>query len=105
MPRHFVSDQELAHYRAHFLEALQEEAVVCLDCGAWLQALGRHVQGHGLTLEAYKERWGYNRGAGMIAETLRARRRAHALAHGLVGLAPPDACQKAMVARMQGSPA
>ncbi len=59
--RRSVSAQELDYYRHHFLEALREEGVVCLECGGLYKTMGRHVAKHGLILDAYREKWGYNR--------------------------------------------
>jgi len=91
MPRRFVSAQELTYYRAHFLEARWEDGIVCLECGRLCQAMGNHVRRHGLTLDEYREQWGYNRGTALMAPALRAGLRAWAFARGLPALFPPEA--------------
>jgi len=68
MPSHpSVSGDELNYLREHLREALQDDAVVCLDCGARRRALGGHVRIHDLTLDEYRERWGYNRKTSLVA--------------------------------------
>lgn len=104
MRRRFTSDQQLAHYRAYFLDALQEDGIVCLECGTVRQALGTHVRRNGLTLEEYRAKWGYNRATGLVARALQARQRAQAIRQGLAALAPPDALEKTLAARRRATP-
>lgn len=87
MPRRNVPHVfDLAYFRAHFLEAIQEDGVVCLKCGGIYRALGTHVAKlHGLTLHQYKDQWGYNRKTSLIALDLRPRFRAMARAVNLPG--------------------
>jgi DNA-binding CsgD family transcriptional regulator len=99
MRRRFVSDQELSHYRVHFLEALQEDGVVCLECRAVRRALGTHVRQHGLTLDDYREKWGYNRGTALATPAIREKKRQEALARNLGALAPAEALPKAQAVR------
>lgn len=66
-PRRSVSGDELSYLREHLREALQDDAVVCLDCGARRRALGGHVRVHDLTLDEYRERWGYNRKTPLVS--------------------------------------
>ncbi|MGH7390862.1 MAG: MucR family transcriptional regulator [Candidatus Rokuibacteriota bacterium] len=58
----------LAYYRTHFLESLRPDAIVCLECGKLRKTLGTHVVFmHDMTLDDYRERWGFNRQAVFIA--------------------------------------
>jgi len=88
MRRRSVSTAELEYDRAHFLEALREDGVVCLECGILYRFLGRHVRRHGLTLDEYREKWGYNRGRALISPDLRDARRQVALAQNAVERLP-----------------
>jgi len=59
MRRRAVPAEDLAFYRTHAREAVREDGVVCLECGALEGRLGAHVAAHGLTLGAYRAKWGY----------------------------------------------
>lgn len=81
---HCVSPEALAHYRAHFLEALREDSVVCLECGAVRKTLGAHViLQHTLNLDEYRERWGYNRHTPFAAPETQEKMRRNAVARNL----------------------
>lgn len=55
--------------------------VVCHGCGEWLSQVSTgHARSHGLTLEGYRERFGLNRKASLVAPRLAALRRADGLA-------------------------
>jgi transposase len=99
MARRTVSAKELAYYRANFREAIREDGVVCLECGALRHSLGRHVSWHGLTPDEYREKWGYNRETALITPALREVRRQQALARNLAALAPPHSMQAALEVR------
>jgi hypothetical protein len=45
--------------------------LICHECGAERQFLGRHIREHGLSASEYKERHGLGRGASLAADTLR----------------------------------
>jgi len=94
--RRSVSDQELDYYRSHFLEAIREDGVVCLECGTLLLALGGHMRIHGVTLDEYKEKWGYNKGRALVVPTTSAVMQAHALARNLGGNYSPELTRKAL---------
>ncbi len=94
-PRRTVPDQELEHYRAHIREAVQEDGVVCLECGGVYQFIGAHVPVHGITGAEYRENWGYNRGSGLVSSTLHDRRRRIALDRNFGGMSPPGSYRKA----------
>ena len=34
----------VGYYRAHFLESIRRDGVVCLECGKLLEALGSHLR-------------------------------------------------------------
>ena len=89
-----VSAHELAHYRAHFLEAVREDGIVCLECGNILRALPHHVWMHGMTIDDYKAKWGYKRANPLTVPALIEKMRQRALAINLAGYAPPDALEK-----------
>jgi hypothetical protein len=85
-----VSDQELEYYRLHLVEALGEDGVVCLECGRVYRAVGYHIKVHGLTSDAYREIWGYNRTGGLMIPALREERRQLTIARQLHTLVPAD---------------
>lgn len=99
MGRQVVSAKELAYYRAHFREALREDGVVCLECGGLYKTMGGHVVKHGLTLEDYRQQWGYNRQTAFAAADTHEKMRQHAVARNLPALAPADTLLKAWEAR------
>lgn len=105
MRRRFVSAEELAYYRAHFLEALREDGVVCLECGILYRFLGRHVRQHGLTLDEYREEWGYNRSTALITPALHEAQRQRALARDLGALGAPNLRRNAPERRQRLNPA
>ena len=59
--RRAVPADELAFYRQHAREAVREDGVVCLECGALCWRLGKHVPVHGLSAAEYRAKWGYPR--------------------------------------------
>ena len=93
----------LAYYRTHFLEALLDDGIVCLECGAVRRSLPHHVGVHGLRADEYRARWGYNRKNPLMVPGLVQRKRRLARRFGLAGFAPPGAalwCQR----RPRGGP-
>ncbi|HYB72756.1 MAG TPA: MucR family transcriptional regulator [Candidatus Sulfotelmatobacter sp.] len=101
-PRRAVSPGELQHYRAHIREAMQEGGVVCLECGGVYQFIGSHVRAHGITGAAYREKWGYNRGSGLVSPTLHQRKRHIALARNFGAMSPPGSYRKAQAVQLRG---
>ena len=75
----------LAEYLRDPRRAITEEGVVCLMCGRCFRHLtNTHLRLHGLTSDAYKQRFGYNsRRALMVAEV----RQTHAVNANRLGLA------------------
>ena len=64
--------------------SIQPNSITCLDCGYRGKMLKRHLQNaHGLTVEAYRERWGLKRDYPVVAPTYAARRSELAKAVGL----------------------
>lgn len=52
--------------------AIQEEAITCLVCGGPFRQLNNlHLRLHGLTAEAYKQRFGYNLGRPLMCGALK----------------------------------
>lgn len=37
--------------------SVRPDSIACLECGARFKALKRHLSGHGLTPDAYREKW------------------------------------------------
>ena len=100
----FVSATELAHYRAHFLEAVREDGIVCLECGNILRALPHHAWMHGMTIDDYKAKWGYKRTNPLTVPALVEKMRQRAVAINLAGYAPPDALEKGREALLRLKP-
>jgi predicted transcriptional regulator len=64
--------------------SIQPNAFTCLDCGYRGKMLKRHLHNaHGLSVEAYRERWGLKRDYPVVAPTYAARRSELAKAVGL----------------------
>ncbi len=104
-PPPVVSPAELAYYRAHFREALRDDAVVCLECGALFKELHNHLRpAHSLTADAYKEAWGYNRKTALITPTRHDALRQQALAQNLPASSPRDSIRRAQEANRRGTP-
>jgi len=60
--------QRVGYYRAHFLESVRPDGIVCLECGKLLKALGTHVLlMHEMRLDDYREKWGFNRQTVFVA--------------------------------------
>ena len=94
-----VSLEELEYYRTHFLEAIREDGVVCLECGTMHRAVGSHLRlRHGMDVDSYKQAWGYNRKTALMIPVLVQAYREKALAMDLYSKSPPDAFLKAQEA-------
>lgn len=94
-----MSPEELEYYRTHFLEAIREDGVVCLECGTMHRALGLHLRlRHGMEVDPYKQAWGYNRQTALMIPALVQAHREKALAMDLRSKSPPDAFLKAQEA-------
>ncbi|NLY41800.1 MAG: MucR family transcriptional regulator [Desulfovibrionales bacterium] len=56
--------------------AIREKSVLCCECGKSFKVLTkRHISTHGLTVEEYKEKWGYKKGTSLVAKSLARERR------------------------------
>jgi hypothetical protein len=97
-----IRPAELAYYRSHFLEALGDDAVVCLECGALLRDVKPHAwKLHGVTADQYRERWGYNRTNPLIVPSLSAKLRQMAFDQNLPAKAPRHSIDVAQMVRAQ----
>ncbi len=97
-----VSPNELEYYRTHFLEAIREDGVVCLECGTIHRALGLHLRfRHTMEVDSYKQAWGYNRKTALMIPALVQAQRERALAMDLHSKSPPDAFLKAREASLR----
>lgn len=56
--------------------AIKEKSITCLECGKSYKVLTRkHVAHHGLSLEQYREKWGYAKGTPLVCKALQRERR------------------------------
>lgn len=79
-----VTREQLAYLRVHIREAIAEDRIACLECGAQFRKLGRHLTDkHGISLDAYRARWGYNRLTGLVCGELLECFRSRAKVRGL----------------------
>jgi AraC-like DNA-binding protein len=93
----------VAYYRRHFLESLRPDGVVCLECGKLRKTLGTHVLLlHHMTLDDYREEWGFNRQTVFIAASTAARLRRLALKRHLGAAGSAELLAKARAARRRG---
>ncbi len=61
----------LAALRADPRQAVQQDAIRCLVCGrAFRQLTNTHLRAHGLSVEGYKQQFGYNRGRPLMCLAL-----------------------------------
>ncbi len=57
-------------------KAIKEKSVTCLECGKSFKVITKkHLATHDLTTEEYREKWGYKKGAPLIAKALSKARR------------------------------
>jgi len=57
--------------------AIKEKSITCLECGKSFKVLTKkHLAAHDLTADEYREKYGYKKGAALVAKALsKARRR------------------------------
>lgn len=56
--------------------AIREKSVICCECGKSFKVLTkRHIASHGMTVEEYKEKYGYKKGTSLVAKSLARDRR------------------------------
>lgn len=97
--------RRVGYYRAHFLESIRPDGIVCLECGRLRKTLGTHVAlMHHMTLDDYRERWGFNRQTVFIATDTAARFRRLALARHLGAAGSAESMAKARAARRWDGP-
>jgi hypothetical protein len=100
-----VTPHELEYLRRHIREAIAEERIVCLECGAQMRNLGRHlVLTHQVTVAAYRATWGYNRLTPLVCHTVLAQFSARAKARGLGTTNTREMALVALRARQQQEP-
>ncbi len=76
--------QEALQPKVSIRSSLKPDAITCLDCGAKMKMLKRHlVTDHGLTPDAYRARWGLLSDYPMVAPEYSGRRRELAKKIGL----------------------
>ena len=93
----------LPYYRAHIREAIDEDTIVCLECGGLYEALPNHLRlTHELTVEEYKARWGYNRSTGLYCRALARKFQARAKAMGFDQYGTPERAKRASDAQQGG---
>ena len=100
-----VTPDQLAHLRTHIREAIGLERIVCLECGAQMRNLGRHlVFTHRVTVGGYRATWGYNRLTPLVCGEVLAQFSARAKARGLGTTNTREMALAALRARQQKEP-
>jgi len=57
-------------------KAIKESSITCLECGASFKILTKkHMAGHGLTPDEYREKWGYKKSQPLACKALTRERR------------------------------
>ena len=93
----------LPYYRAQIRHAIDEDTIVCLECGGLYQALPNHLRlTHELPVKDYKATWGYNRSTGLYCRALAAKFQARAKAMGLDQYRTQEWAKKASAAQQGG---
>ncbi|MHB1063573.1 MAG: MucR family transcriptional regulator [Georgenia sp.] len=59
-----------------------DDAILCLECGRWLKALGRHLPSHDLDSATYRAVWGMGRQQSLASRDYGAARREIAIVTG-----------------------
>lgn len=66
----------IAHYSSSASNAVKENAIVCLECGRSFRILTkRHLALHNLTVDEYKEKYGYHRNIPLVCRSLQRERK------------------------------
>jgi hypothetical protein len=100
-----VANEQLEYLRTHIREAIAEDRIVCLECGAAFRNLVRHlVFTHRLPVEEYRAKWGYNRLTGLVCGELLAWMREHAKQIGLGSRNTREMALEALRARQAKGP-
>lgn len=70
------SEPYIAHYSSSASNAVKENAIVCLECGKSFRILTkRHLALHSLTVDEYKEKYGYHRNVPLVCRSLQRERK------------------------------
>lgn len=57
-------------------KAIKEKSVTCLECGKTFKIITKkHIGSHDLTLEEYREKYGYKKGTPLVCKSLQRERR------------------------------
>lgn len=57
-------------------KAIKEKSITCVICGKSFKILTKkHLASHGLTMDEYRERYGYKKGAALTSKALQSARR------------------------------
>ena len=57
-------------------KSIKEQTIVCLECGKAFKILTKkHLAGHGLDADAYREKWGIKRQTPLVCKSLQRERR------------------------------
>lgn len=68
--------EQPVEYMSDPRKAIKEKTVTCLECGKTFKILTRkHLAGHGLEVEAYREKWGIKKGTPLVCKGLQRERR------------------------------
>lgn len=67
-----VEDVQAAPVR----KSIKEQSIVCLECGKSFKILTKkHLAGHGVDADAYREKWGIKRNTPLVCKSLQRERR------------------------------
>ena len=103
MAKRVVVVRNLPYYRTRIREVIDEDTIICLECGGLYQALPNHLRlTHELPVEEYKAKWGYNRSTGLYCRALSAKFQARAQAVGLGQRGTRERAKKASDAQQRG---
>lgn len=57
-------------------KSIKEKSITCLECGKSFKILTRrHLEGHGLDVAAYREKWGFKKNTPLVCKGLQRERR------------------------------
>lgn len=71
-----LPEPESADFQPDPRKAIKEKSVTCLECGKTFKILTRkHLAGHGLDVDAYREKWGIKKGTPLVCKGLQRERR------------------------------
>lgn len=66
----------ISHYSSSASSAVKENAIVCLECGKSFRILTkRHLALHNVTVDGYKEKYGYHRNIPLVCRSLQRERK------------------------------